>query len=374
MTDVTALDTATSTDARTGVADGFVPLRVLGVTHDTEASVVVEFDTSDHPDVHAMAFAHGQHLTLRRVFDGVEVRRSYSICSPAPGALRVAIKHVPGGVFSTWAITELQPGDEVDVLPPAGHFTHALDPSAARRYALLAAGSGITPVFSIAATILDHEPLSTVDLLYVNRTSRSTMLLDDLHDLRDRHLGRLRVNFAFTREESGGELLSGRPDRGRLDALISVGFLPADADHAFLCGPIELITEAQAALVDAGMPADRVHREIFTTNQPGQVRMAPQDIVDQAVVATGRATLHGRTSTFELYEGDSVLDAVQRVRPDAPFSCRSGVCSTCQAICSSGAVEMAVNYGLTGDEVARGYVLTCQSRPTTAEITVDYDA
>ena len=363
-----AIDT---TGTGTGIDDGFVPLRVRSIVHDTDASVVVEFDTSDHP----IPFAHGQHLTLRRRFDGVEVRRSYSICSPAPaGALRVAIKHVPGGVVSGWALRDLQVGDTVDVLPPAGHFTHELEPAVARRYALLAAGSGITPVFSIAATILEQEPRSTVDLLYVNRTSLSTMLLDDLHDLRDRHLGRLRVSFAFTREDTGGELLSGRPDRGRLDALIATGLLPADADHAFLCGPIELITEAEAALLAAGMQPDRVHREIFTTNQPGRVRTAPQEISDQAVVATGRATLHGRTSEFELYDGDTVLDAVQRVRPDAPFSCRSGVCSTCQAICRTGAVEMAVNYGLTDDEVARGYVLTCQSRPTTPELTVDFDA
>ena len=365
MTDATALDTDAPVD------DGFVPLRVRSLAHDTDDSAVVEFDTTDQP----MTFTHGQHLTLRRWFGDVEVRRSYSICSGAPaGSLRVAIKHVPGGVFSSWAMSELRVGDEIDVLPPAGHFTHDLDPAAARRYTLLAAGSGITPVFSIAATILEHEPRSTLDLLYVNRTSLSTMLLDDLHDLRDRHLGRLRINFAFTREDSGGELLSGRPDRGRLDALVAAGFIPADSDHAFLCGPIDLITEAEAALVAAGMPADRVHREIFTTNQTGQVRMAPQDIVDQSVVATGKATLHGRTSTFDLFEGDTVLEAVQRVRPDAPFSCRAGVCSTCQAICTTGAVEMEVNYGLTDDEVGRGYVLTCQSRPTTPELTVDYDA
>jgi len=332
----------------------------------------VSFDTGGHD----FAFTHGQHLTLRRAFDGTEVRRSYSICSPAPdGELRVAIRHVAGGVFSTWATSELRPGDTIDVLAPAGHFTVDLDPTATRRYTLFAAGSGITPVYSIAATILATEPRSTVDLFYVNRTSRSTMLLDDLHDLRDRHLGRLRLIFAFTREDTGGELLSGRPDRGRLDALIRAGLLPADCDHAFLCGPIDLITEAEAALVAAGLPAERVHREIFTTNQQGQVRMAPQELTSASVaVATGRATLHGRTSTFELYEGDTVLDAVQRVRPDAPFSCRSGVCSTCQAICTSGAVEMDVNYGLTADEVARGYVLTCQSRPTTTEVAVDYDA
>ena len=361
-------DTPPSTAA---VEHGFVPLRVAAVVHDTDDSVVVRFDTTSTP----MPFAHGQHLTLRREFDGVEVRRSYSICSPAPdGAVQVAIKRVPGGVFSTWACTDLRPGDTVEVLPPGGHFTHELDPTSRRRYTLFAAGSGITPIFSIAATVLANEPHSLVDLLYVNRTSRATMLLDELHDLRDRSLGRFRLTFSFSREPSGGELLSGRPTRERLDQLIEAGLLPAEADHAFLCGPIELVGEVEAALVDAGSTAT-IHREIFTTPQTGRVSTAPQEITTTSVsVARGTATLHGRTSDFEVYEGDSVLDAVQRVRPDAPYSCRSGVCSTCQAVLRDGDVSMAVNYGLTDDEVARGYVLTCQSTPTTSAITVDFDA
>jgi ring-1,2-phenylacetyl-CoA epoxidase subunit PaaE len=352
--------------------DGFVPLTVLAVDHDTDDSVVVTFDTNGGP----VAFVHGQHLTLRREFDGVEVRRSYSICSPAPGgALRVAIRRVDGGVFSTWATTQLRPGQVLDVLPPSGRFTHELDPSAARRYAALAAGSGITPIFSIVATVLAAEPMSRVSLVYVNRTSRSTMLLDELHDLHDRYLGRLRLAFAFTREHTEGALLSGRPDRARLDELIRAGFLPADVDHAFLCGPLALVADAADALVDAGVPADRIHRELFTGDQVGRVRLAPQAITETSVaVAHGTARLHGRTSTFELFDGDTVLDAVQRVRPDAPYSCRSGVCSTCQAVIRDGAVEMDVNYGLTAAEVARGYVLTCQSRPTTPELTVDFDA
>ncbi|HEY5663293.1 MAG TPA: 2Fe-2S iron-sulfur cluster-binding protein [Ilumatobacter sp.] len=336
--------------------------------HDTADSVVLSFDAD-------LPFAHGQHLTLRREFDGIEVRRSYSICSPAPdGALRVAVKHVPGGVFSTWANRQLRPGDEVDVLPPAGHFGHELAPGAARRYTMLAAGSGITPIFSIIATVLASEPLAEVSLLYLNRTSQSTMLLDELQDLRDRHLGRLAIAFAFTREETGGPLLTGRPDRVRLDELIAAGFLPATADHAFLCGPLELITDAEAALIAAGMAPGAVHREIFTTNQPGRAGTAPQDVTAASVVvATGRATLHGRVTGFDVYAGDSVLEAVQRVRPDVPFACRSGVCSTCQAVLRDGAVEMTVNYGLSADEVARGYVLTCQSHPTTATVDVDYD-
>lgn len=354
------------------IDDRFRPLRVTAIEHDTDDSILVTFDRGDRK----LRFEHGQHLTLRREFDGVELRRSYSICSRAPdGPLRVGIRRVPGGVFSTWASTELRVGDEIDALPPLGHFTHRIDPSTARSYVALAAGSGITPILSIVSTILAAEPDSRVSLVYVNRTSRSAMLLDELLDVRDRHLGRLSIAFAFTREETGGELLSGRPDRARIDQWIEAGFLPADADHAFLCGPIEMTNDVREALTAAGMPADNVHREIFTTKQQGTAVLAPQEITETSVVvATGRATLHGRTSTFDLYEGDSVLDAVQRVRPDAPFSCRSGVCSTCQAIVRDGAVEMAVNYGLTADEVARGYVLTCQSRPTADHLDVDYDA
>lgn len=354
------------------IDDGFRPLRVAAIEHDTDDSVVITFDRDDR----RLRFEHGQHLTLRHEFDGVELRRSYSICSRAPdGPLRVAIRRVPGGVFSTWASTELHVGDTIDALPPLGHFTHRIDPTAAASYTALAAGSGITPILSIVSTILAAEPTSRVSLLYLNRTSQSTMLLDELHDVRDRYLGRLAITFAFTREEIGGELLSGRPDRERIERWIAAGILPADSDHAFLCGPIDMTNDARDALIAAGMAADHIHREIFTTKQQGTATLAPQEITETSVaVATGRATLHGRTSQFDLYEGDSVLDAVQRVRPDAPFSCRSGVCSTCQAVVRDGTVDMAVNYGLSDDEVGRGYVLTCQSTPTTDHIDVDYDA
>lgn len=361
----------------------FVPLRVTDVVNDPHDCVLVTFDTSEHAD--RFRFRHGQHVNLRRVFDTpdgpVEVRRSYSICAAAPsGEMRIAIREVNGGVFSTWATRDLRPGDAVDVTAPTGHFTHDLDPGVPRAYTLFAAGSGITPLFSVAATVLAHEPHSRVALVYVNRSARSTMLIDDLEDLRDRYLGRLQIAYLFTREESASALLSGRPDRARIDALIAAGFLPATGpngavDHAYLCGPIELTNIVREALVDAGVPADRIHREVFTTNQQGMVTLAPQPVTEESVVvARGRANLHDRISTFEMYAGDTVLDAVQRVRPDAPFACRSGVCSTCQAVIRDGAVEMAVNYGLTDDEVRRGYVLTCQSTPTTDTIDVDYDA
>ena len=353
---------------------GFTPLRVVSVEHDPHDCVIVTFDTSEHGA--QFAFAHGQHVNLRRTFDGIEVRRSYSICSPSPaGALRIAIRQVPDGVFSSWATRELRPGDHVDVTTPTGHFTHDLDPTAARRYTFVAAGSGITPIYGIMATILYNEPRSTVSLWFLNRTSNTAMLIDDLQDLRDGFLDRFSIAYAFSREDTGSELLSGRPDRARLDHLIEVGLIAADVDHAFLCGPLELVSDVADALVAAGLPRDRIHREIFTTKQMGTVTLAPQQITATSVaVSHGRATLHGRTSDFELYAGDSVLDAVQRVRPDAPFSCRSGVCSTCQAILREGEVTMAVNFGLSDDEVARGYVLTCQSHPTSSDIVIDYDA
>jgi ring-1,2-phenylacetyl-CoA epoxidase subunit PaaE len=366
------MSTTTPTTPTTPTGDGFTPLLVSAVDHDTIDSVVVTFDPGDR----RLRFEHGQHLTLRHEFDGIELRRSYSIYSRAPdGPLRIAIRRVPGGVFSTWASTELQVGDTIDALPPLGHFTHRIDPSSGRSYTALAAGSGITPILSIVSTILAAEPLSRVSLVYINRTSQSAMLLDELQDVRDRHLGRLSIAFAFTREETGGTLLSGRPDRERIERWIEAGILPADSDHTFLCGPIDMTNDVRDALAAAGMPTEQIHREIFTTKQQGTAVLAPQEITEESVtVATGRATLHGRATQFDIYEGDSVLDAVQRVRPDAPFSCRSGVCSTCQAVVRDGAVEMAVNYGLTDEEVARGYVLTCQSRPTTPTVDIDYDA
>ena len=361
----------TSTD---GTRTTFIPLTVTSAINDPHDCVIVTFDTSEHGD--RFSFAHGQHVNLRHEFDGIDVRRINSISSGAPdGELRIAIRQVPGGVFSTWATDELRPGSVVEVTEPAGHFTHDLDPTLARRYTFFAAGSGITPIYSMIATILATEPDSQVALVYLNRTSLTAMLIDDVHDLHDRYLGRLRVAFAFTREASGSALLSGRPDRARFDALVAAGFLPADADEAFLCGPIALTEIAREALVAAGMAPVSIHREIFTTKQQGTVTLAPQEVTETSVVvASGTATLNGRASTFEMYEGDSVLDAVQRVRPDAPYSCRSGVCSTCQAVVREGHVEMAVNYGLTDDEVERGYVLTCQSTPTGQSLVVDFDA
>ena len=348
--------------------EGFQELTVAQVDHDTDESAIITF-------TERLPFRHGQHLVLRREFDTEEVRRSYSLCSPAPdGDLRIGVKRVPDGTMSTWLTSQVRPGDRIEAMAPSGNFTHEISEDHAERHMMIAAGSGITPIYSIMSTILSAHPGSEVDLLYINRSSNTTMLLDDLEDMRDDNLGRVRITYAFTREDGDAELLSGRPDRHRLDRLIEAGLLRSDADHAWLCGPIALVDEARAALVGAGMDESRIHRELFTAANTDRQRQAAPVAADAAVIADGRATLHGRQSSFEVREGETVLDAVRRVRPDAPFSCRAGVCSTCQARLTEGSVEMAANYGLTDTEVERGLVLTCQSRPTgNGPLVVDYD-
>ena len=354
-------------------APTFESLPVIAIRHDTADSVVVTLDPTDDQ---RYRFVHGQHLTFRRDFEGVEVRRSYSICAPAPdGALKVAIKLVDGGVFSTWANNELAVGDELDVMTPTGNFTCELQPDGSRSYALVAAGSGITPIVSIAATVLATEPGASVTLLQVNRTISSIMLLDEVEALRNRYLGRLRIWNVLTREPTASELFTGRPDRERLDAFVSNGVLPADPDEVFVCGPEELVAMVRDCYRERGVDPSHFHDELFTSSQMGRVASAgPRPIDSDATpIAAGTAVLHGRETTFAVYEGDTILEAAQRSRPDVPFSCRAGVCSSCRAHLADGRVEMEVTHGLVPGEAEAGYVLTCQSRPTTDTVRVDYD-
>lgn len=353
-------------------APTFATLTVAAVEHDTADSVIVTLDTAGDP---RFRFAHGQHLTFRRTFGEVEIRRSYSICAVAPGgALRVGIKRVPGGVFSTWATTELQAGIDLDVMTPTGHFTHELNPGLARRYALVAAGSGITPIYSIAATILAEEPESVVSLVCVNHTSNSIMLLDDIEALRNRYLGRLQIWNVLTQESTEIPLLEGRPDGDRISAMIRGGVLPAEPDHVFVCGPEGLVASVRTAYLKAGADAETIHDELFTSNQIGQASTAPQ-VIEQGErpIGNGSAILHGRATMFDIYEGDSLLDAAQRSRPDTPYSCRAGVCSTCRAHLDEGEVDMEVTHGLVPGEEQAGYILTCQAFPKTASVRVDFD-
>lgn len=352
--------------------DGLHPLEVAAVDRLTDDAVAITFAVP--PELREVfAFRPGQHLTLRHVLDGpdgmdgIDLRRTYSVCASArSGPLRVAVKRLEGGAFSTWACKELQVGDVVEVLPPAGRFGPEVAPDRQRRYGLVAAGSGITPVLSIAATVLDVEPLSEVVLLFGNRTSREVMFLEELSDLKDRYPQRLQLLWVMSREEQESELLSGRIDGERLTRLVEA-FAPVETvDEWYLCGPFGMVTDGADLLRKMG--ARQVHVELFHADAPPP--RAPR--VEDSLGATVVAVLHGRASTFEMPRGTSVLDAVLSVRGDAPYACKGGVCGTCRARVTEGAVEMDVNWALEPDELAAGVVLTCQSHPVTDRLELEF--
>jgi len=352
----------------------FHPLPVEAVDRLTDDALAITFAVPAELR-EAFAFEAGQHLTVRA--PGGDFRRSYSICStPADlatrGRLRIGVKEIPGGVFSTYAATALSSGDSVDVMPPLGRFTSAFSPERRRHYAAIAAGSGITPVLSLVATALSVEPESRFTLVYGNRFARGVMFADELGDLKDRCPARLHVVHVLSQEPGESELLSGRIDPDRLTRLLD-SVVPAESvDEWFLCGPYGLVTDARNVL--AGRGATAVHTELFHVDEvPSPPPPAPGPDAAQADVAV-EIRLDGRVSTLRMGRDERVLDAALRVRSELPFACKGGVCSTCRARVVEGEVTMARNYALEPDELARGYVLTCQSSPVTDHLVIDYDA
>jgi ring-1,2-phenylacetyl-CoA epoxidase subunit PaaE len=350
------------------VTAAFRPLRVTAVDQDTDDAVVVTFEVPDEATAD-LAFEPGQHLTLRHHHDGEELRRSYSICSPRGGPLRIGVRRLPDGRVSGWIHDELIPGSVVEVLPPSGSFV--LDPPEAgpRHHVAVAAGSGITPVLGIVATALAEEPDSLVTLVLVNRSAASAMLLEDVQALKDRHLDRLRLLFVLTREQTEIELLSGRPDRDRLVEMVKAGLLPADADRYWLCGPEQLVADVTEVLEQQGVPGDRIRHELFGTAE-AMVRRPVADSVGARTVVT----LGGRTTEVDVAAGEAILDAVRRARPDVPYSCTAGVCATCKAKVLEGTVDLGTVHGLGADQIEAGFVLTCQAQPTSDSLVVDFDA
>jgi ring-1,2-phenylacetyl-CoA epoxidase subunit PaaE len=351
----------------------FHELPVAAIDRVTDDSVAVSFAVPEDLRT-TFAFRAGQHLTVRRD----DVRRSYSICStPADldrhGWLRVGIKQIAGGAFSTFATGELCPGDRVEVLPPLGHFTSQFDPARQRHYAAIAAGSGITPVLSLIATALPLEVGSRFSLLYGNRTATSVMFAEELADLKERFPARQHVAHVLSREQQEAELLSGRLDEGRLGKIFDTLLPPDDVDEWFLCGPYGMVLDAQAALSGRGVPRSSVHTELFHVEDVPLVR-PPERIDITEVDAEVTILLDGRASTFGMSRHERVLDAALRSRPELPYACKGGVCSTCRARLLEGEVEMARNFALEPDEIAAGYVLTCQSSPRSDTLRIDYDA
>ncbi|MFE9744736.1 1,2-phenylacetyl-CoA epoxidase subunit PaaE [Saccharothrix saharensis] len=323
----------------------------VAVTFEVPPSLAAEF-----------AFAPGQHLTLR---NGDE-RRSYSICAPAGGPLRIGVRRVDGGLFSTLLVDRLQRGDVLEVLPPQGTFT----PSGGSHHGLVVAGSGITPALSIAASALAGGARVTV--LYGNRRADTVMFAEELADLKDRYPARFQLVHVLSREPRDVELFTGRLDAAKLRALFSTVVPWADVDQWWLCGPYGMVRDAQDVLGSLGVPASSVHHELFYVDEPPP----PPRRAETASAAAGVATvvLDGRSTEVPLPADVPILDAAQRVRADLPFACKGGVCGTCRALVVSGEVEMRRNYALEPREVEAGFVLTCQSVAVTPAVTVDYDA
>ncbi len=344
----------------------FHPLRVADIEALTDDSAAVRFEVpADLVDV--FRFAPGQSLTLRR---GTE-RRSYSICAPAGTAPRIGVREVAGGLFSGWLIHQIRAGDIIDVQCPTGTFSPELN--APGRHVLIAAGSGITPMLSIAASLLQAHSESSVTLIYGNRRSDSVMFADDVADLKDRYPARMRLIHVLSREPQEVELFSGRLDADRLRRLLPATVDVSGVDHFWLCGPFGMITDAIEVLREFGVQPDRIHRELFYVGEdPPEQTHHPDAPVGPGSQVT--VVLDGRSTTVVVPPDVPVLDGAQKVRPDLPFACKGGVCGTCRALVTDGEVRMRRNFALEEAEVEAGYVLTCQSLPVSETVTVDFDS
>jgi ring-1,2-phenylacetyl-CoA epoxidase subunit PaaE len=356
----------------------FHPLTVREVRAEADDAVVVTFDV---PPALAedFRFEPGQYLTLRRTLDGQDVRRSYSICAAAGEPLRVGVRQVPGGLFSTWLHGSLKAGDTLEAMQPQGRFGAALaglEDSAAPVHVLaVAGGSGVTPILSILRTLLAQVPRARCTLLYGNRNAASTMFKEELEDLKNRHLTRLAIHPVFSREQVDSPLHAGRLDRERLGLFLRTLVDPRRVDHAFVCGPHALNDEAEAALRSAGVPAERIHVERFgipPAQQPaGDAHARRQGDAEGARVTVVRDGL-AREVVFGQAD-PSILDAAARAGMDVPYSCKSGVCATCRAKVLEGRVRMDRNFALEKADLDAGFVLTCQAHPLTERVVVSFD-
>jgi ring-1,2-phenylacetyl-CoA epoxidase subunit PaaE len=358
------------------MSTAFHPLRIAEVRREIDDAVSLRFELPDEL-ASVFAFAAGQHLTLRAEIDGEDARRNYSICAaPDDGELRVAIKRIDQGLFSTWANAALKPGDTIDVMPPHGSFTCQFDPGSARHYVGFAGGSGITPVISLLKTALRAEPKSQFTLLYGNRASNSIMFLEELAQLKNRYMSRLGVFHFLEDEAEEVELFNGRLDRAKVSEVLGTIIAPSTIDVAFICGPGPMMDAAEAALREADVPADRILIERFTAGALSADQAARAKALEQKAAGLKvEITLDGRRRAlaFDPAKG-SILENARAAGLAAPFACKAGVCATCRARLLRGKVEMKANFGLSAAEVAQGYVLTCQAVPVTDDVALDFDS
>ena len=349
----------------------FHSLKVAEVRRETPDCVSVAFEIPEDASIFRN-FLAGQYLTLRTAIDGEDIRRPYSICSsPIEGTLRVAIKKIPGGKFSTYANERLKAGDTLEVLPPSGNFHVPIDPNHKKRYIAFAAGSGITPVLSILREILVREPNSSFTLFYGNRTTESIIFREALEGLKNKYLQRFSLFHILSREDQGSDLLSGRIDLAKLPLIFPGLIDPLLQDEYFLCGPLEMVQVLRQYLESAGVDDRCIHHELFNAG--------PQPFREESTTENSKETevnirLDGNSFRFTMKDSrQALLDAALLAGADLPFSCKGGVCCTCKAKLLNGEVEMHLNYALEPAEVEAGYILTCQAYPLSEKINVDFD-
>lgn len=353
----------------------FHPLRVRDVRPDTEEAVIVSFAVP--PELaDTFTFTQGQYLTLRHDVGGQDLRRSYSICAGVDdGELRVGVRKVDGGVFSTWVHDHLKPGDEIQVFPPQGRFCVPVNPAARRHYLGVAAGSGITPILSIMKTVLAREPGSRFTLIYGNRRQASTMFKEEIEDLKNEYLTRLSLHHVFSREAVDSPLMAGRLDQAKLGEFLRTLVPAASVDEAFVCGPFEMNEQAEAALKAAGVPEEHIHIERFGTVEMQTGKPAPHEVREGDAEAAKVVVIRdGISREIEFSKTDpSILDAAARAGMDVPFSCKSGVCSTCRCKLLEGEVRMDKNFALDKNEIAQGFILSCQAHALTPRVVISFD-
>ena len=363
--------TIAATSREIGRNTGFHALRVARVERLCDDAVAVTFDVPVGLE-ETFAFRPGQYLTLRLRTDAGEERRSYSICAPAGALPRVGVRRVDTGLFSEWLVDRLAADDEIEVAPPSGSFTPDL--AVAAHHGLIAAGSGITPVLSIAASVLAAHPDTRVTLIYGNHRTDTVMFTEDLADLKNVYGPRLHLVHVLSREPMEAEILTGRLDTARIRTLLTTLVDAHGVDQWWLCGPLGLTDAATEVLTGLGVERRRVHRELFYVDEPPPERHRADAEVPPGEGSEVTVILDGRSTTLTLPRTVAVLDSAQKVRGDLPFACKGGVCGTCRARVVDGEVAMRRNFALEDDEVAAGFVLTCQSRPVSAAVTIDYDA
>lgn len=320
------------------------------------------------------SFAPGQYLTLRTTMDGEEVRRSYSICSgPDDGELRIAVKKVDGGAFSSWAADDLKAGDQLDVMTPTGRFGVTHVPEEARVYAGFAAGSGITPILSIVKGVLAREPNSRFFLFYGNRSTSGMLFLEALEELKDRFMQRFSLFHVISGEEQDIPILHGRLDGEKVRVLLRSLVPAASVDHVFICGPSGMSEDIEATCRDIGIAEDRIHVERFVSEFGGKPRAKKVILASAPPKALASLVIDGKRREVPVAEDESILDAALRAGMDLPFACKGGMCSTCRAKLVEGEAQMEVNYSLEAWELKAGFILTCQARPVSDRVVVDYD-